>query len=485
MFSLRNKILTFYGLSTIALLVSLAVVINLLSTQQLHIEEGETISDLIVAYEKIRQEENNLFSYQDPNAIKKLRLYLKAEQSALEKGKQKITAIADPEELKQMQQILQNYSELLDQYAKLPAESQVTVRIEIKNARYKFSKLIQLLNQRQRDLLANAAKTVSSTLVISSITLILLGLFGATFLVRRVCRPLRKLENQLDQLAEGEVKELNLPYSEKEIHSFMTHFNTMLEQMRDQQTQLRRHERAAALGVLVSGVAHELNNPLSNISTSVQLLMEDDGTTREDLRMQWLSQIDGESVRARNIVKRLLDTVRQPTPNRQALEAAELVLAATKLVLRQLPIEMLLHIENIDEGIVEVDQDRMKQVFINLMKNASNAGCSNIWITGRVTTWKESRPVDSNNLAGDTTGICQSHKVMLINVEDDGPGIASEDLPRLFDPFFTTQAAGEGTGLGLYLVKEIINEHQGCLAVENRPNGGARFSIWLPLKQNA
>ena len=70
-----------------------------------------------------------------------------------------------------------------------------------------------------------------------------------------------------------------------------------------------------------------------------------------------------------------------------------------------------------------------------------------------------------------------------MHVDDDGPGIPPEYMAQIFDPFFTTQSGGEGTGLGLYLVEEIINEHRGCITVENRPEGGARFSIWLPLEQ--
>ena len=70
---------------------------------------------------------------------------------------------------------------------------------------------------------------------------------------------------------------------------------------------------------------------------------------------------------------------------------------------------------------------------------------------------------------------------MLILIEDNGPGIAPDHLAQIFNPFFTTHSAGDGTGLGLYLVEEIISEHHGCIAVENRAEGGTRFSIWLPL----
>ena len=234
--------------------------------------------------------------------------------------------------------------------------------------------------------------------------------------------------------------------------------------------------------MLVSGVAHELNNPLSNISTSVQLLLEEHGSTREDQCKQWLSHIDSETERARRIVRRLLDTVRQPTQHMQLLGAASLVRSAVLLIHRLQPHDILLHIENISESMLLVDRDRMQQVFINLIRNATQAGAKNIWITGRETTWQESKPVNTNCLAGDTTGIAQFTHVMLMQVDDDGPGIPPENLPKLFDPFFTTQTGGEGTGLGLYLVEEIINEHQGCIAVDNRPEGGARFTIWLPLQ---
>ena len=70
---------------------------------------------------------------------------------------------------------------------------------------------------------------------------------------------------------------------------------------------------------------------------------------------------------------------------------------------------------------------------------------------------------------------------MRIDVIDDGPGVSTELSDKIFNPFFTTHSAGDGTGLGLYLVEEIISEHNGCIAVENRPEGGTRFSIWLPL----
>jgi signal transduction histidine kinase len=483
MTSLRSKILTSYGLSKGALVIFVAVVIADLHYLQTHIVEGEAVDDLYVASQKIRRDEKNLFLYHDPNDLDQLQQQLGIARNSLAKGERVFAAIAGPEELRQLELVLHNYSAQLNEYASLPLAARADKQDEIRATGHQLTILTQDVDQRQRGILTETTAVAARTLMVASATVILIGLVSAMFMVRRVVRPLAQLENQLDQLAEGDVQTLTLPSNDKEIQSFVFHFNSMLEQLREQQNQLRRHERAAALGVLVSGVAHELNNPLSNISTSAQLLLEDDGTTREDLRKQWLSHIDGETERARRIVRRLLDTVRQPTQHMQLLGAAELVRAAALLIHRQLPPDLFLHIEDIADGMLLVDRDRMQQVFINLIRNATHAGAKNIWITGRETTWQDSKPVNTNNLAGDTTGISHFTHVMLMRVDDDGPGIPPDNLPKLFDPFFTTQAGGEGTGLGLYLVEEIINEHQGCIAVDNRPEGGARFSIWMPLQQ--
>ena len=147
----------------------------------------------------------------------------------------------------------------------------------------------------------------------------------------------------------------------------------LLNRLRVQQNQLRHHEKAAALGVLVSGVAHELNNPLSNISTSVQLLVEDGDSVAPELRNEWMAQIDGEAERARRIVRRLLDSVRQPKLNWQAHSVAELIQASLALVNRQLPRGVEVCVGYAPERALWADRDRMHQVFINLLKNVADA----------------------------------------------------------------------------------------------------------------
>ncbi|WP_413084460.1 two-component system sensor histidine kinase NtrB [Tepidimonas sp.] len=250
--------------------------------------------------------------------------------------------------------------------------------------------------------------------------------------------------------------------------------------MRRQQEQARRREKAAALGILVSGVAHELNNPLSNVSTAVQLLMEEGDTADADTRARWLAQIDGETERARRIVRRLLDSVRPPRPSRQAVPLPELFARTLALVERQLPPGVSVCVGAVEEVVLQADRERLQQVLINLIKNAAEAGAQRIVLTAGIAIWDE-EAAEGAQLQGDPAGLAQAERAVRILVEDDGCGMPGEVLTHIFEPFYTTRGAGEGTGLGLYLVQEIVAEHGGLILAESTPGRGSRFTVWLPL----
>jgi two-component system NtrC family sensor kinase len=481
MTSLVSKITTSYGLSKIALLIFVAVVIADLHYLQTQIVEGEAVNDFFTTTQEIRFDEKNLFLYHHSSDYDKLQGQLKTAENILSENQRVFSEIASDTELKKVNTLLDDYRQQLEQYMGLSESDRLGMQDKIRVTGHAITELIRDFNQRIRVVLTETTQVAARTLMIASVTVILLGILSAMFMVRRVVRPLRDLEKQLDELAEGNEQTLTLPSQDKEIQSFVHHFNSMLDRLRAQQNQTRQHEKAAALGVLVSGVAHELNNPLSNISTSVQLLLEDDGTTRDDLRRQWLAHVDGECERARRIVRRLLDSVRQPKLHLQSHNADVLVQSAVLLIHRQLPPTIYLHIEDIPSTPLLVDRERMQQVFINLIRNAVDAGAQNISVVGRETTWEESMPANTDYLVGDIEPIRHAAGVMQFNIEDDGPGISGEHLAQIFNPFFTTKSSGEGTGLGLYLVEEIISEHNGCMSVENREEGGTRFMVWLPV----
>lgn len=483
MSSLRGKILTTYGFSKVVLLIFAVAVFADLYYLQTRIVAGEAVNAFREASQEMRRDEKNLFLYHDLSSLDQLMVQLDAAEAALDGGQHAFAEIASRRELRQASRVLRLYRTQMEAYPFLSAHARTDQQQVIRISGHELSSLAESFSRRERAELAHAVQVAGWTLLTVFMTVLLLGVGSALFLERQVVRPLRELESQLEKLAEGQDRELTLPSQDQEIRSFVHAINTMLKRLQVQQNQLRHQEKAAALGVLVSGVAHELNNPLSNISTSVQLLMEDGASIDPELRDEWLSNIDGESERARRIVRRLLDSVRQPKLHLQAHSVAELIQASLALVNRQLPPAVEVCVGTAPERALWADRERIHQVFINLLKNAADAGATHIEVNARETSWADSMPAKLDHLEGEVDAVSKAASVLHIQIEDNGPGIAPENLPQIFNPFFTTHSAGDGTGLGLYLVEEIISEHHGCISVENRTEGGTCFSIWLPLSR--
>lgn len=482
MSSLRNKILSTYGFSKLVMLAFATVVFADLYYLDRQIEQGKDVTDVREAILEMRRDEKNLFLYRDRVSFEQLMLQVQTARAALSSGRSVFVEIGGEAAYRRMEDLLHDYRRALERYAELPPSAQAGAQPALRAQGHALSELSQELSRRERQRLTEATRRAGLTLLLTFIGVVVLGLAGGLFLVRRVVRPLRELQTGLVAIDEGRARELGLPSQDQEIRSFVEAFNAMLKHMRQQQDQARRNEKAAALGVLVSGVAHELNNPLSNISTAVQLLIEEGEAADSELRQTWLDQIDGETERARRIVRRLLDSVRQPKLQLQELSLDELFRSALVLVDRQLPPRVRVCVGQVADLAVRVDRERLQQVFINLIKNAAEAGAEHITLSAQPAVWHDDL-VEAGQVAGDPVMLRQSARAVRIAVEDDGPGIPPEVMAHIFDPFYTTRAAGEGTGLGLYLVEEIVAEHRGCILVDCPPSGGTRFTIWLPLPE--
>jgi two-component system NtrC family sensor kinase len=235
-----------------------------------------------------------------------------------------------------------------------------------------------------------------------------------------------------------------------------------LEELRRAQAQVIRAEKLSAVGELASGVAHEINNPLTTILGQTQLLLaqaELPATVRERLKV-----IAEESARAARIVQNLLTFARHYTPERRPCSLADQVRRVLELKGYQLAQDGV-RVETAFEPCppVYADAHQLQQVLLNLVQNAHQA-------------LREHRGERVLRLRVRAT---EEHAV--VEVLDTGPGIPPEILPKIFDPFFTTKPAGQGSGLGLSVSYGIVSEHRGRLRAENRPEGGAAFIVELPL----
>jgi len=226
---------------------------------------------------------------------------------------------------------------------------------------------------------------------------------------------------------------------------------------------LVREKKLSSIGVLTSGVAHQLNNPLNNISTSCQILMEEGAEADPAFAARLLRNIDGEVARARDIVKGLLEFSRAKDFERKPTVLADVVERSMRLVSSQVPAGVEITRDVPPQLVVPMDAQRMQEVFLNLFINALQAIKEP---EGRIAV---------------TAGVDPEHGQAVITVSDSGSGIAPEDQARIFDPFFTTKEVGKGTGLGLSIVFGIVEQHQGEIAVESAPGRGASFILRLPL----
>ena len=479
MSSLRKKILYAFGLSNIAILAIALTVYADLTLLRDQIVNSEKLRQFLTATQQMQNHEEIILLYQSPESWFQLGEQVNQMRELFKQYRPFLDDVIGTTQTTKLDNLLSQYRNRIDALGVTEATSNPVTATSLHDMSQGIWEIVQQISIKHHESLSQKAHLVSWILVITLTAVIVMGVFSAVFISRQVVQPISALERQLDAVADGQAKKLTLESDNIEIQSFVQHFNNMLYKQRAQQSQIRHHEKAAALGVLVSGVAHELNNPLSNISTSVQLLMEDDSDA--GLRQQWLAHVDSETERARRIVRRLLDSVRQPKQNLQTISSSDLVNSAVLLIHRQIDPSIFLHIEDVADTPVKVDRERMQQVFINLIRNAVAAGASNIWVFGETTTWADSSPEDIERVQGELATVSSADEVMLFTIADDGRGIPEENLPHLFTPFFTTKKEGEGTGLGLYLVEEIIQEHDGCITVENRDSEGSQFLIWLPV----
>jgi C4-dicarboxylate-specific signal transduction histidine kinase len=237
------------------------------------------------------------------------------------------------------------------------------------------------------------------------------------------------------------------------------------DQARDLYHQLLQAEKMAVLGQTISGVAHELNNPLGSILTWAERLARKPAA--EGVR-QGLETILHEAERAARIVRHLLTFARKRHTTRTTVDVNHVV--RDTLVLRQHE-QRLANVSLIDAlaaGLPNVfaDPHQLQQVILNLVINAEQAMVSS---HGRgtlvVRTWHDAE-----------------HDVVLLEIADDGPGVPEEVLPKIFDPFFTTKAVGKGTGLGLTVAYAIIQDHGGRIVAESNAGQGAVFRIELPAR---
>jgi two-component system, NtrC family, sensor kinase len=300
-------------------------------------------------------------------------------------------------------------------------------------------------------------------------TLIVLVLSISLYVGVRFGRDLKSVENGVRRVASGELGHQLPVRGDDELSSVVRAVNQLSTELlakREIEAAVRKADRQVAVGLLAAGVAHEVNNPLAAVSVLVEDLLErlQQGETPSADMVESLRLMRDQVGRCSETTRTLLDFARQNTAAEELVQVGDLLNATLALLrhqLRKQHVALQLSVAP-DLPPLLVDKPGLQQVVLNLAANAIDAMPDGgvLSVTGTVTD-----------------------QACIITIADTGCGIASEDLDRVFDPFYTTKPLGRGTGLGLPVCKEIIQRTGGTLQIMSTPGAGTTVTITIPLQE--
>ncbi len=509
--SIRQKItLGYYAI--VAMIIGLTVFTFLeLRYIEKKIIFGEAISEFFDTTLEIRRFEKNFFLYEQRSDYEENVKYASQAQDIIDNNIRGFATVATSDQISTLQVNLKQYKELMEQYAALnkrnagmqhpsSTEGRLMVEGKIRASGKNIITIAEEISKTERKslqmLLNNSQRILIFSIMILSVTVIAIG----QILSRMVVKPLKSLEESMGVIAEGKFEQVAIDSKDREIVSLTKAFNKMLKELELHERHLIQSEKLASLGTLLSGVAHELNNPLSNISSSNQILMEEFKEARAkhpagswpldpSFSLELIDQINDQADRARNIVRSLLDFSRDREFKKEKLSLRKIFEETIQFVKGQVPTQIGITLAIADDIMIVADKQRIQQSFLNLIKNGIDAIGSG---EGTITIKAEKHRV-IDDIEDDKIGIYNYLKyrgkctieedTVDIEIRDSGAGIPLDILPKIFDPFFTTKDVGKGSGLGLFIVHEIIEEHDGCIAVDSEPGKGTTFLIRLPVKE--
>ncbi|MFW8599986.1 sensor histidine kinase [Desulfobacterota bacterium M19] len=458
--TIRYRLIRLYCLSfAIVTLMIIAYSWQMLSFEKkmTNLENVHALFDNVL---EMRRYEKNFLLHAGGDNLKKIIFYLKKVERDVHESGPNLARIAGQENL-------ENFKNTLHLYKAIFQHTSSVTQVDQRSARRLGKVLTDFTDQLlsiQHPRIRHELKLIfySYIIVTGLFFLVILPLFMMR--VNSILQRMSFLQKAIHDLANDNFTPIPDSKGENdEVSELLLAFNKMAAELNTKQNQLIRSRKLAAIGTFSSGVAHELNNPLNNISLSADTLLEEYDTLSAGESREILTDIMVQTERAGKIVKNLLDFSRDKAPETATLNIREVIDPTIDLIANQLKINSIWVENYIPANLPAISGDlqQLQQVFLNLFLNAIQ-----VMPDGGLIHLK---------------AVEEPEDYIKVSVGDTGSGIAPEHIEHIFAPFYTTKEVGKGTGLGLSIVYGIIKKHGGYIKVKSTINVGTTFSVYLPL----
>ncbi len=468
--SIRGKIII--SLLALYFLGSLAALAALFSTSRVEskIQVIESFYELNQKILETRRHEKNFLLYGNRADRESALKYLEDVRETINKP---MEAFFDSDEQVALTRNveLDDYGRILKKLGEpdLPAANEAVLKAKLRRLGHELTQVVFELDTRARRGVEKEARQYREMVLGILGTALMFGALLCIFLVRWIVQPLQAIRQATRRIMLGEMSTIPMGRairSSIEGMELVESLNKMLSALEAKQNQLIQSTKLAAIGKVTAGIAHEINNPLNNISLTAEVLLEDLPNLECSERMEMVRDVLVQADRAREVVRHLLDfsRTRKPTAwdkvDLLRLLSASMVLLKNQLRIGQIKTEASFPEEQL---VVMGNPNQLQQVLVNIILNGIQA-------------------MQPGGMLRLTATHDFENQQALLTISDTGSGIPAASQAQIFDPFFTTK--NDGTGLGLSVSYAIIRDHQGDITLTSNPEQGTTFQIHLPLLAN-
>jgi signal transduction histidine kinase len=456
-----KRTLILHGAVIIGLLVLTGVFavrdVGSLSASSRYMEIQERINS---SFLEMRLSEKNYFLFKDDQAIEDILVMVEEAGRTLDSFSQEMVRAIGREKYLALHQALEAY-QMQAQAIAASKGRDVAAETSLREHGRRLMDISARLTNEERSKIGRLITDTKHGMLVSFLLILILAVFFTPIIYRRILTSLNKVSQLAMEIAEGRFRTIAGPVPHDELGTMIKAMNTMSEQLRLREDELVQAKKLSSLGILTAGVAHELTNPLNNISMIAQTYQEMYDSLSADERIDFMRKVSTECERIQAIVINLLDFAKPKVASFSCGDVNAVIGQTLKLVRNMLDVSNIEVVLDLREGLpcVRMDEHQITQVFVNLITNAIQA-----MSTGQTLTIRTMLTEDGG---------------VRIEIKDTGKGIPPEILGNIFDPFFSTKGV-DGTGLGLSVSYGIIRNHLGSITAHSEVNKGTTFEILLP-----